>query len=49
MLALRLLSQRLPSIELSIWHVHGEADQPSSMLLGYEHYAAYLQVLNNNE
>src|SRR3989344_580396 len=30
--------------KVSVWHLHGEAMKPSTMLLGYEHYASYLNV-----
>lgn len=30
-----------------IWHLHGEASAPSSILLGYEQYGGYLQFLRN--
>ncbi len=29
------------------WHIHGDAQRPSSMALGYEHYAGYLQHMRN--
>jgi hypothetical protein len=31
----------------SIWHIHGDADRPPSILLGYDHYAGYLQKIRN--
>lgn len=31
----------------SVWHIHGDAQRPSSMALGYEHYAGYLQHMRN--
>lgn len=31
----------------SIWHIHGEANSPSSILLGYEQYCGYLQYMRN--
>jgi hypothetical protein len=31
----------------SFWHIHGDAQRPSSMALGYEHYAGYLQHMRN--
>lgn len=31
----------------SIWHIHGDADRPFSILLGYDHYAGYLQKIRN--
>jgi hypothetical protein len=30
--------------KVSVWHLHGEALKPSTILLGYEHYASYLNV-----
>jgi len=30
-----------------IWHIHGEAIVPSSIVLGYEHYCGYLQYMRN--
>ena len=26
-----------------IWHIHGEAEKPNSICLGYDHYSGYLQ------
>ena len=31
----------------SIWHLHGEAEVPSSITLGHEHYVNYLQKMGN--
>ncbi|SFS11780.1 SIR2-like domain-containing protein [Dyella sp. OK004] len=31
----------------TIWHIHGEASRPQSILLGYDHYAGYLQKMRN--
>ena len=33
--------------ETSVWHVHGEAQTPRSINLGYEHYAGQLQRMRN--
>jgi hypothetical protein len=33
--------------ESSIWHIHGEERTAGSILLGYEHYAAYIQQMRN--
>ncbi|HEY5560978.1 MAG TPA: SIR2 family protein [Clostridiaceae bacterium] len=30
-----------------VWHVHGEEKTINSILLGYEHYAAYIQKMRN--
>lgn len=30
-----------------IWHVHGDIHRPSSMVLGYDHYAGTLQKIRN--
>jgi hypothetical protein len=30
-----------------LWHIHGEAKAPGSILLGYEQYAGYLQYVRN--
>jgi len=31
----------------SVWHIHGEADSPQSIVLGFDHYAGYLQKMRN--
>lgn len=31
----------------AVWHVHGDALRPQSILLGYDHYAGYLQKVRN--
>ncbi len=31
--------------ELNIWHIHGERDRADSILLGYSHYADYLESM----
>lgn len=31
----------------TIWHIHGDADYPQSITLGYEHYSGYLQNMRN--
>ena len=31
----------------SIWHIHGEANKPNSICIGYEHYSAYIQQMRN--
>ena len=31
----------------NLWHIHGEAGSPSSILLGYEQYCGYLQYMRN--
>ncbi|MGK4480255.1 hypothetical protein ACSMDC_18035 [Yersinia enterocolitica] len=28
-----------------IWHIHGAVNNPSSIILGYEHYSGYLQSM----
>ena len=33
--------------EANIWHIHGERDLPESILLGYEHYAGYMQYMRD--
>src|SRR3990167_1730045 len=30
-----------------VWHVHGDVARPGSMVLGYDHYAGYLQKIRN--
>lgn len=30
-----------------IWHVHGDVARPGSMVLGFDHYAGYLQKIRN--
>jgi len=30
-----------------IWHIHGEAEVPNSLILGHEHYAGYIQKMRN--
>ncbi len=30
-----------------LWHIHGEASSPASILLGYEQYCGYLQYMRN--
>lgn len=30
-----------------LWHIHGESAKPESILLGYDHYAGYLQKIRN--
>ena len=29
------------------WHIHGDANYPASITLGYEHYSGYLQQMRN--
>ncbi|EFH9671660.1 hypothetical protein GTP88_24770, partial [Escherichia coli] len=29
----------------NIWHIHGAVNNPSSIILGYEHYSGYLQSM----
>lgn len=29
------------------WHIHGDANSPQSITLGYEHYSGYLQQMRN--
>lgn len=31
----------------SVWHIHGESSRPQSIMLGYDHYAGYLQKVRN--
>jgi len=38
-------SKRFP--DACVWHIHGERDLPQSILLGYEHYAGYLQYMRD--
>jgi len=33
--------------EKSIWHIHGEADKPHSLMLGYQHYASSLSRMSD--
>ena len=30
-----------------VWHIHGEGASPESIVLGYDHYAGYLQKIRN--
>jgi hypothetical protein len=30
-----------------VWHVHGDVARPGSMVLGFDHYAGYLQKIRN--
>lgn len=30
-----------------VWHIHGDASRPQSILLGYDQYAGYLQKIRN--
>ncbi|MEL6558179.1 MAG: SIR2 family protein [Bacteroidota bacterium] len=32
---------------LNFWHIHGDMDKASSILLGYEHYSGQLQMMRN--
>lgn len=32
---------------INLWHIHGSANNPSSLTLGYEHYSGYLQQMRN--
>lgn len=41
------LFRRMEAGACSIWHIHGEASRPQSILLGYDHYAGYLQKIRN--
>lgn len=41
------LFRRLDIGAHSIWHVHGDAERPESILLGYDHYAGQLQKIRN--
>lgn len=38
-------NKRFP--DTCVWHIHGERDFPASILLGYEHYAGYLQYMRD--
>jgi SIR2-like domain len=31
--------------ELTVWHIHGERDNPESILLGYDQYSGYLETM----
>lgn len=42
-----LLRRRRLDENKIIWHIHGEAAAPSTILLGYEQYAGYLQNIRN--
>jgi hypothetical protein len=33
--------------QTKFWHIHGDANQPSSITLGYEQYSGYLQQMRN--
>ena len=41
------LFRRLKVGAKQIWHVHGDVDYPSSLVLGYDQYAGYLQKIRN--
>ncbi len=32
---------------INFWHIHGDANYPGSITLGYEHYSGYLQQMRN--
>jgi hypothetical protein len=32
---------------IKFWHIHGDANYPGSITLGYEHYSGYLQQMRN--
>lgn len=32
---------------IKVWHIHGEANKPKSLCLGFEHYSGYLQNIRN--
>lgn len=33
--------------QTKVWHIHGEQSNPGSIILGYEHYAGFLQQMRN--
>lgn len=33
--------------DVRLWHIHGLATSPSSIMLGYEHYSGYLQMMRS--
>ena len=33
--------------DIRFWHIHGDMNTPSSILLGYEHYSGQLQMMRN--
>jgi len=41
------LFRKTTNDQKQFWHIHGDAQRPSSMALGYEHYAGYLQHMRN--
>lgn len=41
------LFRRHQAGEREVWHVHGDVGRPSSMVLGYDHYAGSLQKIRN--
>lgn len=41
------LKRRLDVEGKHFYHVHGEADRPTTLCLGYEHYAGYLEKMRN--
>lgn len=41
------LFRRHTAAGIDIWHVHGDVSRPSSMVLGFDHYAGALQKIRN--
>ncbi|AOE70914.1 hypothetical protein A7317_29065 [Pseudomonas fluorescens] len=41
------LFRRYKAGEREVWHIHGDSDRPSSMVLGYDQYAGSLQKIRN--
>ena len=39
------LFRRASYPDLNVWHIHGERDRADSILLGYNHYADYLETM----
>ncbi len=41
------LFRRHRAADVDVWHVHGDVARPSSMVLGFDHYAGTLQKIRN--
>lgn len=41
------LFRRHTASKKEVWHVHGDVARPGSMVLGFDHYAGYLQKIRN--
>lgn len=41
------LFRRHRAADVDVWHIHGDVARPSSMVLGFDHYAGTLQKIRN--